>query len=171
MSLLSCGSSDKNRVAKEVKALTGRHIVFPEGYMPLPVRDSLYADSLLGMDVKIVSYIDNLPCTSCGVKMLRSWIRRTELICPDAAFLIVVQTTERDTLLQYADSMHLSVPLLYYDSDVFGRVNGLDALARNKTFLLDRYDNIILVGEPFYNEKLSTLYKKRVKSLLDEYAK
>lgn len=90
VSLLSC-SSDKDRVAKEVKALTGRHIVFPEGYMPLPACDSLYADS-----------------------------------------------------------MHLSVPLLYYDCDVFGRVNELDVLARNKTFLLDRDDNIVLVGEPFY---------------------
>ncbi len=109
VSLLSC-SSDKDRVAKEVKALTGRHIVFPEGYMPLPACDSLYADS-----------------------------------------------------------MHLSVPLLYYDCDVFGRVNELDVLARNKTFLLDRDDNIVLVGEPFYNERLSLLYKRMVKSLFDKY--
>ena len=72
VALASCNNDD--RVTAEIKALTGRKISFPKGYKSLSYHDSLKVEPLLDADVKMVSYIDNLPCTSCGIKMLYNWI-------------------------------------------------------------------------------------------------
>lgn len=160
---------NNNRVENEIRNLFGRQITFPTGYVSLSYHDSLSVDSLLTKDIKMVSYIDDLPCTSCGVRMLRSWAEEVKEIDPEMAYVIVVQTQEKDVLFENIDSMRLSCPLMYYDTSVFGEVNKLDVLARNKTFLLNKENKIVLVGEPFNNEKLSQLYRKAVTSLKEEY--
>lgn len=165
-----CSCTNNDRVSKEIRELTGREIAFPDGYVSLSCHDSLSVDPLLEVDIKIVSYIDNLPCTSCGVKMLHAWIEEVKEIDPEVAYVIVVQTQEKDVLFENIDSMHLLCPLMYYDTSVFGDMNELDVLARNKTFLLNKENKIVLVGEPFGNEKLTQLYRKTIASLKKEYA-
>ena len=55
---------------------------------------------------------------------------------------------------------------MYYESDAFSEKNNLGyKLARNKTFLLNKDNEIILVGEPFGHEKLTRLYKKYIDSI------
>ena len=166
--LCSCNNND--RLIKEIQELSGCEITFPDGYVSLSSNDSLSVDSLLTKDIKVVSYIDNLPCTSCGVRMLHAWIDEVKEIDSEVAYVIVVQTQEKDVLFENIDSMRLPCPLMYYDTSVFGEVNKLDVLARNKTFLLNKENKIVLVGEPFGNEKLTQLYKKTIVSLKEEYA-
>lgn len=166
--LCSCNNND--RLIKEVQALSGRKITFPTGYESLSYHESLSVDSLLTKDIKMVSYIDDFPCTSCGVKMLHAWIEEVKEIDPEVAYVIVVQTQEKNVLFENIDSMRLPCPLMYYDTSVFDEVNELDVLARNKTFLLNKENRIVLVGEPFGNEKLTQLYRKTIASLTEEYA-
>ena len=161
--LCSCNNGD--RLTKDVMELMGRKIAFPTGY-----HESLSVDSLLTKDIKMVSYIDDFPCTSCGVKMLHAWIEEVKEIDPEVAYVIVVQTQEKNVLFENIDSMRLPCPLMYYDTSVFDEVNELDVLARNKTFLLNKENRIVLVGEPFGNEKLTQLYRKTIASLKEEYA-
>ena len=59
--LCSCNNND--RLIKEVQALSGRKITFPTGYESLSYHESLSVDSLLTKDIKMVSYIDDFPCT------------------------------------------------------------------------------------------------------------
>ena len=63
----------------------------------------------------------------------------------------------------------LPTPLMFYDSEVFKTENRLDVLARNKTFLLDQDNKIVLVGEPFNNQKLLNLYVKEIQILKGQY--
>ncbi len=167
--LIFCSCNNNDRLVKEVRALSGREILFPKGYCSLSYQNSMPIDSLLATDIKIVSYINDLPCTSCGVRMLHTWIEQVKQIDPEVAYVIVVQTPQKDVLFNNIDSMRLPYPLLYYEDSVFGEVNKLDVLARNKTFLLDKKNRIVVVGEPFGNEKLSQLYKKAIASLKMEY--
>lgn len=169
LALVFCSCNNNNRLDKEVQALSGREITFPKGYSSLSY-NSLPIDSLLAKDIKMVSYIDDLPCTSCGVKMLHTWIEQVKQIDPEVTYVIVVQTPQKDILFNSIDSMRLPCPLMYYDDSVFGEVNKLDVLARNKTFLLDKKNRIVVVGEPFGNVRLSQLYKKAIASLKKEYA-
>ena len=44
-------------------------------------------------------------------------------------------------------------------------------LARNRTFLLDAQNHIILVGEPLNNPQLWKLYKNRIQTLIHHKGK
>ena len=68
------------------------------------------------------------------------------------------------------DSISLDLPIMYYNSNEFGESNKLNALlALNRTFLLNKDNKVVLVGEPFGREKLSKLYKKCIDSLMIKY--
>ena len=74
-----CFSCNKdNRIAREIKEMIGKNIVFPSGYKLLFCNDSLWEQSSL-CDIQIVTYVDNLPCTfiMCWLKKLRVGV----LIC------------------------------------------------------------------------------------------
>lgn len=164
-----CACNNEERVIREIKEMSGREIVFPSGYISLSCDKSHSVDSLLLQDVKIVSYIDNLPCTSCGVRMLHAWIDNIYEIDSKVPYIIVVHTPQKQILFESIDSMNLTLPLMYYDTQVFGDVNHLDVLARNKTFLLDKRNNIVIVGEPWNNAYLTKLYSQTIDSLRKTY--
>lgn len=64
------------------------------------------------------------------------------------------------------DSLSLDLPLMFYDSSIFEEKNKIKGLlARNRTFLLNKDNEIVLAGEPFGREKLTKLYQKCIDSL------
>lgn len=164
-----CSCNNEERMIREIKELSGREIIFPSGYVSLSSDKSLSVDSLLRQNIKIVSYIDNLQCTSCGVKMLHTWIDDVFNIDSTVSYVIIVQTQHKKSLFENIEAMRLTRPLMYYDTSIFGDVNKLDVLARNKTFLLDKDNKIILVGEPWNNSKLARLYSQTIDSLRKKY--
>lgn len=138
------------------------------GYESIPKRDSVIIDSMLNKDIKIVSYVDDLPCTSCGIKMMSIWMSRIDSLNSNAEYILVVNVAENEKakFFDMMDSVQLSHPIMYYDTDTFGVVNELsELLAINKTFLLNKHNRIVLVGEPFKNEKLFDLYKRTIMDL------
>ena len=66
--------------------------------------------------------------------------------------------------------MDTGINFMYYDTDIFESENKLKGkLACNKTFLLNKDNEIVLVGEPFGREKITKLYQKYIGSLNIEY--
>lgn len=169
--LVLCACNNYDRVTAEIKALMGREITFPKGYKSLSCHDSLKVEPLLGADVKMVSYIDNLPCTSCGIKMLYNWIAEIDSMEQGLPYVIVVQTDKKEELFDIISHVSFPRPLMIYDSDVLKTENHLDVLARNKTFLLNRDNKIVLVGEPFGCSRMFDLYKQQIEALKAEYSK
>lgn len=154
------------RFIREIERLSHQRIEFPEGYIELSCGSSLRLDSLIRKDIKIVSYYGNAVCTACCAKNLLLWQDEIQRIDEDIAYIVVVQSYEGMNFLNFADSLTLNFPIMFYDSDIFEEANKLDdILARNRTFLLNKDNEVILVGEPFGREKLSKLYKRCIDSI------
>lgn len=162
--LLSCNKN--TRIYNEIRGLSNQKISFVEGFTELRCNSSVKLDSLLKKEIKIVSYIDNIPCTSCALRTLKLWQREINNIDNDIAYIIVVYADDR-TFINMADTISLDLPLMYYDSNKFGESNNLEGLlARNRTFLLNKDNKVVLVGEPFGRDKLAKLYKRCIDSLM-----
>ena len=117
-------------------------------------------------DIKIVSYYGEVVCTSCCEKNLKRWQDEIKKIDKDVAYIIVAHSSDNKEFMDFADSLSLDFPLMLYKSDIFEKYNNLeDVLARNRTFLLNKDNEIILVGEPFGREKLTKLYARCIDSL------
>lgn len=160
----SCNNND--RVVNEIMELTNNKVVFCKGYKEIPCKSNLSLDSLLKQDLKLVTYMDKLSCSSCGVKMLRLWQHEAKQINPNIAYIVIVHSDRTSDMLNMLDTLSLDFPVMYYESDIFSKKNNLeDKLARNKTFLLNKDNEIILVGEPFGHERLTKLYKKYIDSI------
>ncbi len=161
--LLACNST---RNARKIEQLLNQRIKFPWGYVERPCNSHFRLDSLLNKKIKIITYVDDITCTSCSAKYLSIWQDLIKGIDPNVAYIIVVHPIEGKTFSDFSDSLQLCYPLMEYQPNEFCLTNKLEnLLARNKTFLLGKDNEVILVGEPFGRDKLSNLYKKCIDSL------
>ena len=162
--MMSCGNNN-NEIIGEIKQLSGQHVVFPSGYR-IYYSDS--SDISTNKCAKIITYIDDIPCTTCEINALHTIVNEMSKLTPNIPYLIVVHTRENnDEVLYMLDSiMYLPTPLIYYSSDTFKIANHLDVHAVNRTFMVDDNNRIIVVGEPWHNKKLKELYKKAAKALI-----
>lgn len=166
ISLFSCKKD--NRIISEIKELTGKTITFVKGYESLCINDSLSISSIISEDIKIISFIEDFPCTSCTMEMLSDWIKVVKSFEEKVGFLLVINTPKKDELFKALQEHDISHPIMYYDSDIFKEQNKLNVLTRNRTFLLNQNNEIVLVGEPFNNRKLFELYNKTIKDLTND---
>lgn len=169
--LAFCSCNNEGRIEKEIKALSGRELLFPEGYVSLSYHDSLKVEPLVNADIKIVSYYDNIVCSSCSLNKLKAWVSQADSIDPEIPYLIVIHSNKKEEFVETARQIKLPYPLMFYDSDVFKVENKLDVLDQNRTFLLDKNNKIVLVGEPFSLPRLADLYKKQIQKMKVEYSK
>ena len=167
--ICSCNRNTNERIVNEVKEMTGRTIVFPDTYKTISCDKTVNINSLLRKKIKIVSYIDYLSCTQCEITMMAKWTEAIKEIDSEIAYIIVVQTELKKELEELIYQNLFCELVMCYSTDTFMTANNLDILARNKTFLLNKENKIVLVGEPFDNEKLTQLYKKTIESLKEEY--
>lgn len=163
--LVLCSCQKEDRVTKEIKEMYGRKITFVSGYESISYNDSLSVDSIIKKKIKIVSYIDDFPCTSCTFNMLEDWISTIETLSKDVIFLIILNARNKEELRANLKIHRIHLPVMYYKTDTFKIQNQLDVLARNRTFLLNQDDEIVLVGEPFQNKSMCELYKKNINKL------
>lgn len=156
--LASC--QEESRVIEEVKDMYGRKVTFVRPYSSIPNTKTLALDSIMSKDIKAVSYLENFSCTDCALNKLVSRIEIINSIDKDLGYLIIIRTTDVDELSKHIENKGISHPIMCYQTDAFKVENKLDVLTRNRTFLLDKDNRIVLVGEPFNNEVLLNLYKK-----------
>lgn len=71
--LLSCNR--KERIISEIEMLSNQKISFVDGYVELHCNSDIKLDSLLKRKIKVVSYVTDISCSSCGVKTLKIYQR------------------------------------------------------------------------------------------------
>lgn len=163
-----CGNDEKYQIMH----LIGKEIVLDESYQSISIskKDSTHqsAFSELKKPIKIVTYMDSSSCTGCAMQILIQWNRLLREIQSDSVgFVTVVYPSDTNRLKMALRNLNLWNPLLYDTNNKFLINNKLlNVFARNRTFLLDKNNNIIVVGEPLRKSKLWNLYKSNIQTLV-----
>lgn len=167
--LLLCGCSAD--VATQLKHLSGKQISFD---LPLTqVTDEHKISTYLKNDsiLKFVVYCDSTECSACRVSTLA---RYNDLFyyadISEVEFMPVIlfsvspsQLPELEKSLLYYQFPH---PIYIDENNIFSKINPhLPADKRLHSFLLDKNNNVILVGDPTSNHDLWALYKKTINEL------
>lgn len=158
-----CGCKHKSRVETEITKLSGQTIIFPKGYQIISEQDSLEINSIIKNSPKVITYFPEIPCTDCILKMLYDW--QTEIKTLDVPFILVIDSCNKNEIQKGIDKFKIDIPIIMYPINVFDKANNLNVLARNRTFLLDKNNIVLVVGEPFGNHKMKDLYSKTLKKL------
>lgn len=165
MALASCSGAKST----DPRKLQGQHITLPsdEAVWRMHDRDTAYVRQ--GGRPAILTYFDARGCVPCRMKELRLWrpiMNRIEADSLDVDMIFVFRTrSDNPDLSAILASSRIDVPVLCDPGGELERENTIPEEPLLQTFLLDRNDNIVLVGAPVYNPDLWALYAERIRQM------
>ena len=112
-----------------------------------------------------VDYVDSLECTDCAIKRLLQWrtlIKQNYAYRLDFLFILSPNQHHLKSVLTKLRKDTILNNYIYVDTcNVFTRNNSTIPEERYlHTFLLDRENKIVLVGNPNVNERVESLFQK-----------
>jgi hypothetical protein len=164
-----CRESGYPNALEQAKKLYGKKIEFPAAYLSVAAADSIPPiDEELARRFRIVTYLDQQSCTECALQILSHWQELLAEIPPQISvgFVPVVYPNDTAELKRALQTLQIDRPLLYDKENEFLGTNKLEKiLARNRSFLLDESDRIVVIGEPLISAELWQVYKNTLEKL------
>lgn len=157
--LLSC--TNTNEIASLVGQWKDREIKFPTS-PTYTIRGKDIVNFLSVGEYKILSYIDSIGCISCKLQ-LSQWKKLINMV--DSANLSVdflfFFSPEKDRDVYRAINMaDFNYPICIDSNDSLNVLNNFPSDMAFQTFLLDRNNKVLAIGNPIHNPKVKELYLK-----------
>ncbi len=148
----SCVDQEKKELAQQLQSLLGKEL-------KLPNYEIKHHKAL-----KIATFVDG-GCAACIDDLIKwkNWVTQYK---QDIEFLFFVYAFDKQAM-SYIDSSKVKMdhPLIFDPKKSFLIKNNLPPDKKMfQTFLLDKDNNVLLVGNPLFNNKLAELYKREIKS-------
>lgn len=158
LALWSC-SSETDAYAKLVSEWQGREIVFPNIMTDVLTGDTI---DLSDADFTILTYVDSIGCVSCRMKLplWKEVINSLDSIS-DATInvLFIVNSNDKSMMSYILKRDSYDYPVYLDKGNSFGIINGISENTSFHSFLLDKYNNVLAIGNPALNNKITSLYK------------
>lgn len=165
-----CFIGQKNRDNPTVSIINewiGREIKMPNNYQcNLLGADTAIkvGDKLLKSEYKILLYVDSAGCMTCKLH-LSEWnklIREVEKLSFKTTFLLFFHQKNKKELSLLLKRENFNYPVFIDMSDEINKLNNFSAQTKFQCFLLDKNNNVLLVGNPVKNLKIRDLYLKTI---------
>ena len=163
--LVSCSESREEAVYRLVKEWTGKEIRFPErSVFTVQGKDTVdftYQEA----DYKVLVYVDSIGCTSCKLQLDR-WKKvmkeMTEEAGQDIPFLFFFHPKDMKELRYLTRRDSFTYPVCFDEDDELNALNRFPSDMTFQTFLLDKDNKVVSVGNPVHNPKVKELYLKHI---------
>ena len=175
MSILQLFGCNNIQTLDNPALILGRPMVIPnEQEWKIGQRDTLID---ISNDIKIVAYYNFKGCMSCRLKQLRSWeliireietLKQKDSIDINLVFIFGCESNNRITS-EYINKYNFNYPIMYDKNRNFEKLNKLPTDDLYHVFLLNKNNQVLLVGSPIFSPKLWGKYKNRIKEMHQEY--
>ena len=159
LSLLSCMDSREKEVMTLLNEWVGKEILYPKNL--LICNDS--SGNSLESKYKVFIYTDSLGCVSCKLNLAkwRTFISMVDSVAPgNVRALFVFQPKRINELRMLLKNENFSYPLYIDKDDQFNKLNHFPSEMEFQTFLLDKDNKVLAIGNPVLNPKVKELYLK-----------
>ena len=170
--IIPCSCAN-NKFAKDVTQLMGKEIRFSTDWDVVWKRkDTILAD-FMDVPVKMVVWIDSIVCSSCQIGKMYEWAEHTKYADSLAqwfhiVFLFSPKKEEQQRVNIALKANRINYPVFIDKHATFVNLNReIPKNRRLHIFLVDKNNNVVLVGNPLYNPTLWELYKRTIKRLID----
>lgn len=162
----SCEESEKERLSRLVKEWEGKEILFPD-HSTFTIQGKDTVDfQYQNAEYKVVTYIDSVGCTSCKLQLHR-WKELVSevnsLINGNVLFLFYFHPKDIKELRYLTRRDAFTHPVCFDEMDDFNLLNHFPSEMMFQTFLLDRENRVIALGNPIQNPKVKELYLNLIK--------
>ncbi len=163
--LPSCAESDKERLGKLVNEWERKEILFPtHSTFTIQGKDTVDFE-FRNADYKVVAYVDSAGCTGCKLQLPR-W---KELIAEvdsmtdgSVPFLFYFHPKDLKELKYLTRREGFVYPVCFDEKDDFNRLNRFPSEMMFQTFLLDKENKVVALGNPVLSPKVKELYLKLI---------
>ncbi len=162
----SCQDKAKNHVIQLVREWEGKEILFPlNSVFTIQGKDTI-EHSGDNCDYKIVTYIDSIGCTSCKLQ-LQNWkdfISKIDSLNHDkVSFFFYFHPKDKSELRFIFQRDSFEYPICLDENDSFNKLNHFPSDMTFQTFLLNRNNKVLAIGNPIHNPKIKELYIKIIR--------
>lgn len=160
--LCSCTDSRKKQYTDLLQEWMNREIQIPDN----PIFTVLAHDTVnfpIQGDYRIFTYVDSVGCLSCKLQLNRWKILMEDTGFSDVNFLFFFSPEKvRDIVstLRAEDFVH---PVCIDRDNRLNSLNHFPSDERFQTFLLDKDNRVLAVGNPIHNPKIKELYLKIIR--------
>ena len=159
--LASCQESREETMLRLVNEWNGKEIKFPaRSVFTIQGKDTVKLD-FSNVDYKVVTYIDSVGCTSCKLQLSR-WKKLVEevdsLTNGRVPFLFYFHPKDRKELRYLTRRDDFTYPVCFDERDELNRLNQFPTDMTFQTFLLDKDNKVVAMGNPVHNPKVKELY-------------
>lgn len=163
--LASCQESDKERIARLVNEWSGKEVKFPEhSVFTIQGKDTVAMD-YRNANFKVITYVDSIGCTSCKLQLHR-WkelIAEMDSLTSGAIpFLFYFHPKDVKELRYLTRRDNFTYPVCFDEHDEFNSLNLFPSEMTFQTFLLDKENKVIGMGNPIHNPKVKELYLMKI---------
>lgn len=159
--LASCQESREEAMLRLVNEWNGKEIKFPSrSVFTIQGKDTVDFE-FVDADYKVVTYIDSVGCTSCKLQLPR-WKQLIEevdsLTGGSVPFLFYFHPKDLKELRYYTCRDDFTYPVCFDEKDELNQLNQFPLEMAFQTFLLDRDNKVVAIGNPVLNPKVKELY-------------
>ena len=158
--LFSCSDSKKKNIASILKEWEHKQILFPcNPIFSIQGKDTVAYP--MGGEYKIFSYVDSMGCISCKLKLdeWQKFITDVDSLCPNTVqFLFYFNPKKRREICRILQFDKFKYPVCIDEKDSINKLNHFSSETMFQTFLLDKENKVIAVGNPIHNSKVKELY-------------
>lgn len=163
--LTSCKENKKEEVARLVQEWQGKEIVFPRNITFTRFVTDTVDYQIPQSDYKVLIYVDSTGCTSCKLQ-LPKWkelIAYTDSVTGNnIPFLFFFQSKDDKELRYILKRDNFNRPVCIDRNSKLDKLNRFPQNITFQTFLLDKDNKVVVIGNPIHNLAVKDLYLKQI---------
>ncbi len=161
----SCTSKEE-KAQNIVNQWLGKEVKFPTTINTQ--QDSIW-NLMINKELKLLTVIDTNNCTECRLRLYdwEKYIKDTDTINPNVTFLFIVHAKDYAIVDLMRKKNKFTCPIFYDYKNKVGLLNKFPKNSRFQTFLLDKNNKVILLGNPIGNHHMWKLYKQAFTGEID----
>jgi hypothetical protein len=164
--LVSCEHDEKKQALTNLVAQwQGKEVLFPDSLIFTHYATDTVEYSIHASDYKVLVYVDSMGCTSCKLQLSR-W---KELIAEidsltngEVPFLFFFYPKDYEEMYYLLDADGFDYPVCVDVDDKLNRLNQFPEDVSYQTFLLDKNNRVVVIGNPVRHSQIKELYIKQI---------
>ena len=157
----SCKESKKDSIIRMVNEWENKKIIFPREASFVSYAKSMKEHEICGSEYAIVTYVDSIGCMSCKLQLPR-WKELIQTLDSvsngKTSFLFFFHPKHKKELIDLIQAKDFTYPICIDEDDSFNKLNQLPSDMAFQTFLINKDNKVVAIGNPVHNPKIKELY-------------
>lgn len=161
--LVSCKESEQDKVARLVSEWSGKIIQFPDSICLRSYRNDTVITKYAreNFTYTILNYVDTMGCVSCRLQLPRwkEMMNELDSIYPNKVnCLMVFNPQGKNSLIRQIKNNQFDYFVFIDEKDTLNKMNNFLSEENFTTFLLDKDNRIIAIGNPVLSPRVRELF-------------